>query len=294
MTLEQLRIFVAVADREHLTRAAAALNLTPSAVSSSVRALEDRYGAQLFHRVGRRIELTETGRIFRSEARATLSRAEAAELTLAELGGLKRGTLAIEASQTIASYWLPPVLVQFRDAHPRIDIRLAVGNTQSVARAVIDGAAELGFVEGEIDEPALSVELVDADRLIIVVAPDHPWADGRRVEAADLAAASWIMREPGSGTRSAFENAVRARGVAPESLRIVLELPSNESVRSAVESGPFVSVMSKLVAAAYLDAGRLVAVPFELAPRAFTMLRHKERHRSRASLALQQIMRDRR
>src|ERR1700741_461652 len=91
MTLEQLRIFVAVAERQHVTRAAEALNLTQSSASAAVAALESRHGTRLFHRVGRGIELTEAGRLFLGEAKAVLARAEAAELALAELGGLKRG-----------------------------------------------------------------------------------------------------------------------------------------------------------------------------------------------------------
>ena len=116
MTLEQLAILIAVAEREHLTRAADAINLTPSAVSSAIKNLEQHYGVELFHRVGRRIELTDTGRIFFGEARETLARARSAELVLSELGGLMRGTLSVHASQTIASYWLPPRLMAFRAA----------------------------------------------------------------------------------------------------------------------------------------------------------------------------------
>src|SRR5713101_882903 len=279
MTLEQLRIFVAVAERAHLTKAAAALHLTPSAVSSAVRALEHRYGVPLFHRVGRGIETTEAGRIFLGEARATLAHAQAAELALSELGGLKRGTLNIQASQTIASYWLPPVLVRFHDAHPAIDVRLIVGNTQSVARAVLDGTANLGFVEGEIDEPALSIRAVAEDRLIAVVAAKHPWADGRRILPNDLTGARWIVREHGSGTRSAFESALRANGIEPAALKVAIELPSNEAVLAAV---------SELVAARHLHAGRLVAAGLDLPPRSFSMLRHRERYRTRASLALEE------
>ena len=111
MTLEQLRVFVAVAERQHVTRAAASLNLTQSAVSAAIAALEARHGAKLFHRVGRGIELTEAGALFLVEARAVLTRATAAELVLAELGDLKRGTLAVQAIPTIASYWLPRHLV---------------------------------------------------------------------------------------------------------------------------------------------------------------------------------------
>ena len=102
MTLDQLRVFVAVAERQHVTRAAEALNIAQSAASASVAALEGRHGAKLFHRVGRGIELTEAGTLFLAEARAVLARTEAAELVLSELGGLKRGTLLAQASQTIS------------------------------------------------------------------------------------------------------------------------------------------------------------------------------------------------
>jgi len=164
MTLEQLRIFVAVAERQHVTRAAEALNLAQSAASAAIAALEGRHGAKLFHRVGRGIELTEAGMLFLAEARAVLARAAAAELVLSELGGLKRGTLLVQASQTIASYWLPRHLVAFRRSHPGIAISLTAGNTAQVAAAIHEGAAELGFVEGTVDDPALESRVVARDR----------------------------------------------------------------------------------------------------------------------------------
>jgi DNA-binding transcriptional LysR family regulator len=290
MTLEQLRIFVAVAEREHLTKAAAELRLTPSAVSSAIKVLEDRYGAMLFNRVGRRIEMTDGGRQFLPEARATLASAKAAELALSELGGGLRGSLTVQASQTIASYWVAPFLARFHDVHPTIDLRLEIGNTQSVARAVLEGVAEIGFIEGVIDEPALFSRVVAYDRLIVVVAPGHPWADGREVRTYDLATARWIMREEGSGTRSAFESALKSRGIDPEALDIALVLPSNEAVRSAVRSGPFATVMSELVAEPDLQAGRLVRIRFDIPQRAFYMLRHKERYRTKASVALEMVI----
>jgi DNA-binding transcriptional LysR family regulator len=101
VTLEQLRVFVAVAERQHVTRAAAVLNLAQSAVSAAIAALEARHGAKLFHRAGRGVELTEAGALFLVEARAILARVEAAGQVLSELGNLKRGTLAVHASQTI-------------------------------------------------------------------------------------------------------------------------------------------------------------------------------------------------
>ncbi len=139
MTLDQLRIFVAVAERQHVTRAAEALNLVQSAVSAAINALESRHAVKLFHRVGRGIELTEAGGVFLGEARAVLARAQAAELVLADLSGMRRGTLAIQASQTIASHWLPRHLVAFRAAYPDIVLRLGIGNTAEAAEAVRAG-----------------------------------------------------------------------------------------------------------------------------------------------------------
>jgi len=290
MTLEQLRVFVAVAERQHVTQAAEALNLAQSAASAAIAALEARHGAKLFHRVGRGIVLTEAGTLFLGEARAVLARAEAAELVLSELGGLKRGTLSVQASQTIASYWLPRYLVAFRRAHPGIDIRLTVGNTAQVAAAVRDGAAELGFVEGMIDDPALTADRVARDQLIVVVGPDHPWSTIGQLEPGGLIESEWVLREPGSGTRSVFEAALERFGVSHAMLRVALELPSNEAVRSAVEAGMGATAISASVASPSLEAGLLHYVQLNLPERDFLVLRHAERYRTRAADALLEII----
>src|SRR3982074_2845372 len=237
MTLEQLRVFVAVAERQHVTRAAAVLNLAQSAVSAAIAALEARHGAKLFHRVGRGVELTEAGALFLVEARAVLARAEAAELVLSELGNLKRGTLAVHASQPIASHWLPRHMVSFPHKHPGIDIRLTIGNTAQGAAAVHEGAADLAFIEGTIEDPMLTKEQVARDQLVIVVGTEHAWSATDPLEPDRLIETDWVLREPGSGTRSTFEAALQGFGVSPGPLRLPLELPSNEAVRAAVEAG---------------------------------------------------------
>lgn len=292
MTFEQLAIFVAVAEREHLTRAAEAIGLTPSAVSAAIKNLEAYYGVELFHRVGRRIELTHTGRVFLSEARTTLARVRSAELMLSELGGLQRGQLNLYASQTIASYWLPPVMMRFHQAYPGIELNLTIGNTRTVADAVIEGQAELGLVEGEIDAPVLSSVSVAQDALVVVVAPDHAWADGRKLTAAEVISdTGWVMREDGSGTRSAFEAAMQGFGVSPQAMQIALVFPSNEAVLSAVKAGLCAAAISSAAAGLYLQQGLLVKAGFELPARHFRLLRHKERHASRASTVLEQMCR---
>ncbi|GAA3274095.1 LysR family transcriptional regulator [Sphingomonas yabuuchiae] len=234
MTLEQLRIFVGVAEREHMTAAARALNVTQSAASAAIAALEERHAVKLFHRIGRGIALTEAGRLFLVEARGVLARADAAGIVLDELGSMKRGTLRVVASQTIAAYWLPPILAKFRERHPALGIELAIGNTEQAAARVHDGEADLGIVE-EVDDPALAHWPIGEDRLLLVGA--EPFG-GTRIDAVWLRHARWVQREKGSGTRSTLDGYLLALGVDPDALDVALTLPSNESVRTAVEAGP--------------------------------------------------------
>ncbi|HEX6957429.1 MAG TPA: LysR substrate-binding domain-containing protein [Ferrovibrio sp.] len=294
MTLEQLRIFIAVAESLHVTRAAAKLNLTQSAASASIAALEARYHCRLFHRTGRRIELTDTGKEFLAAAKAVMADVAQAESVLSELSGLQRGHLDLQASQTIANYWLPPLLQKFHQRHPGIRLSVTIGNTASVARAVLEGQANLGFIEGDIDEPILTRLPVQGDELVLVVGKGHPWAGQKRVTPAALQQAAWVMREPGSGTRQILEDALRRLGVDPARLNVALELPSNEAVRSAVIAGAGITALSSLVVDAGLRASRLHRVGPIFASREFLVLRHGERHHSKAETALLEMIRQQR
>jgi len=286
MTLEQLRIFIAVAENQHVTRAASELNLTQSATSAAIAALESRYGIKLFDRVGRGIVLTQTGRDFLDEAREVVARAKAAAQVLDDLAGLKRGSLRLAASQTVANYWLPPRIETFRRAYPGIDLHVTTGNTEQVAQDVHRGAADLGFVEGEVDDPSLSIRRMEGDTLAVVVGLTHPWTGKTRITPKMLTGTSWMLREPGSGTRSMFEAALRKFGVKLSDLDVRLELPSSEALRAAVECGDCATVISDLVVAQSLAAGTLHRVDIDLPKRSFFALRHKQRYASRAEKAL--------
>ncbi|CAN5505746.1 LysR family transcriptional regulator [soil metagenome] len=286
MTLEQLRIFIVVAEKQHVTQAASELNLTQSATSAAIAALEARYGIKLFDRIGRGIVLTQTGRDFLDEARAVVARAKTAAQVLNDLAGLKRGALTIAASQTVANYWLPPRIQTFHTSHPGIDLNMTIANTEQVARAVRQGNADLGFVEGEVDDDSLAISKIDGDSLIVVVGMKHPWVGRTKIASKDLLATAWVLREPGSGTRSMFEAALRQFGIRLSDLRIALELPSNEAVRAAIESGDCATAISDLVVAQSLAARSLHRVKIDLPKRPFFWLRHRERYASVAEKAL--------
>jgi DNA-binding transcriptional LysR family regulator len=294
MTLDQLQIFIAVAEREHVTRAADALGLAPPSVSAAVASLEREFGTKLFHRVGRGIALTEGGKLLLGEARDLANRAEVLKLVMREFTGLARGRLAIKASQTIASHFLPSRLVDFHQAYPGVALAVSVGNSTEVVEAIIRGDIELGFVEGpeeEFGDSRLAVEMITRDDLVMVASAHHPWATRKKLTVDDLTAGKWVLREDGSGTRAVFIKALGALGVPYENLNIAIELPSNEAVLAAVLAGAGASILSERVCNDAIRARTLKRLPVALAPRAFYGLQHADRYRSRAVSALLEILR---
>ncbi len=283
MTLEQLRIFIAVAEREHLTRASEALNLTQSAVSSAIAALEVRYGTKLFDRIGRGIALTEAGRLFLPEARAVLARAREAEQTLHEVTGGLRGTLKIAASQTVGNFWLPERLARFHAAYSGLTLSLFMGNTEGAAVHVLTGEADIGVVEGRVDDPRISLTELVGDRLMLIAPMGLSLPQA--LTPADWAAFRFIVREPGSGTRHILEDYLGAMELKLDAGNIVMELPSNEAVRGVVEAGLGVSLQSELVAQRAIRAGLLQGIDIGLASRAFYLARLKERSGTKAEKA---------
>jgi DNA-binding transcriptional LysR family regulator len=287
LTLDQLRIFIAVAERQHITQSAAAVNRTQSAISAAISSLEKRHGVRLFDRLGRRIALTATGKTFLEEAKELVARSRVTEQVLADLAELKTGSLSLAASQTIGNYWLPPRLHRFVQSYPGVSIQLTIGNTQEVAALALAGEIDLGFIEGEVRDASLVTRAVDEDQPVIVAAPSMKIP--RKPDAGWLTAAPWVAREAGSGTREAFEAALNKFGVRLAQRRIVLELPSNEAVRAAIEAGAGLAVMSQLVADRSIRSGALVALPLQLATRRFCSVRHKERYLSLAARSLLKI-----
>ncbi|MBV8740433.1 MAG: LysR family transcriptional regulator [Sinobacteraceae bacterium] len=284
MTLEQLRIFVTAAELLSMTRAAGRLHLSQPAVSAAIGALEERYRISMFDRVGRRLELTEAGRLFLPQARAVLSSARNARQVLDDLSGLARGEVRIAASQTVASYWLPTRMAKFVSDAPQIQLRLSVGNTAQAATVVLQGDADLAVVEGDVSNEFLSAEVVGADRIGIYVAANHPLAH-RRLKPKDLEAAAWVMRDPGSGTRGHLQQQLAATGVAVERLTVALELPSNDAALEAISGSQLVTAVSELAATCRLQTGAIRQLRWPMAAREFKMLRHRARTVSRAVAA---------
>jgi DNA-binding transcriptional LysR family regulator len=286
MTLDQLRVFIAVAERGHVTRAAEVLGISQSAASGAIAGLESRYGTKLFDRVGRGIELTETGRLFLREARAVLHRATMARAVLEDLAGHATGTVAIAASQTIATYWLPRRLAAFHLANPGVRLNVVIRNTREVESAVVEGEVNIGLVEGPTQHPAILRQPIDQDNLVLVVASDRPPLPMNAEGRLDLRAITWVIREAGSGTRRGLEDLAFREGLSLDDLNIFLVLPSNEAVREAIEAGAGATIISRHVVASAIAAGGLTEITIELPQREYALVRHRDRHATLAQQAL--------
>ncbi|BAT19138.1 LysR family transcriptional regulator [Asaia bogorensis] len=273
MTLDQLRIFVAVAEREHMTRAAEALCLTQSAVSHAIMTLEQIFGLVFFDRIGRRIRLTQAGGLFLEEARAVLKRAGAAQQRMRALTTLDEGSLHLWASQTIASYWLPARINRFHEQHPAITLEVTISNTEDICQHLLDDTLAMGLIEGAVTDPTLTATSVATDQLLLVVTPEHEWARHPPCPQ-DLAGSDWILREKGSGTRASFEKAVADWGVDRAALPIVMELTSNEAIANAVATGNAATVLSASVVAGLIENGLLHHVGISFPERCFSLVRN--------------------
>jgi DNA-binding transcriptional LysR family regulator len=255
-TLRQLKVFEAVARHLSFSRAADELHLTQPAVSMQVKALETQAGLPLFEQIGKRIHLTEAGEALQRHGRTIGDELRAAEETLDGLRGLQQGRLAIAAVST-ATYVAPPLLARFIGAHPGVALRLAVDNRVEVLRQLADNEVDLAIIGRPPENLEITAEAFAQHPHVVIASPQHPLAGRRRVRLERLATETFIVREPGSGTRGVLERLFASHGL---SLNVSMEMASNESIKQAVLAGMGVSLLSLHTVGLELETGRLVTL----------------------------------
>ncbi|PZG17083.1 LysR substrate-binding domain-containing protein [Nonomuraea aridisoli] len=256
--LASLKLLVDVGELGSLGQAARAAGIAQPSASKRIARLERRLGLPLIERTPRGSTLTSEGKMVADWAAQVLAAAE--ELVRA-VAAVRRGGAAhlrVAASMTVAEYLVPRWLGEFQNREPAVPVGLDVVNSADVAARVSSGEVELGFVEGPSVPAGLDSRVVGTDRLVVVVAPGHPWARRRTaLRGAELAATPLVVREPGSGTREtldvAFADLHRA---SPR-----LELGSNSAVKGAAQAGAAPAVLSRYAVEADVATGRLVEVP---------------------------------
>ena len=253
-------LLLSVARLGSLGLAAAEHGISQPAASTRIRRLERQLGVPLIERSPRGSRLTPDGELVAGWAQAAIDAAAALDVGVTSLRARSDAVVRLAASMTVAEYVLPGLLAALRARDPQTAVSLMAGNSADVATAVLDGGADLGFVEGPDLPPGLRSRRVGTDQLTVVVPPGHRWARRRSgITAAELAATPMVGREPGSGTRRYFEEALRTQtGLAR--VPPVAELSSTTAVKSAVAAGIGPAVLSSLAVAPELASGTLRAV----------------------------------
>ncbi|KAA1174891.1 LysR family transcriptional regulator [Marinobacter salinexigens] len=277
-SFRQLEVFLAAAHFQNITRAAESLAMSQSAASSALKELENQFDIQLFDRVGKRLQLNELGRLYRPKVEAVL--AQANELEQAFSKHTEVGALKVGATLTIGNYLAVGVMAQYMNTptHPRVSLEVA--NTSTIARRVRDFELDIGLIEGELQSSELEVLPWRGDELVVFCSPDHPYARKQSLTDDDLRAATWIMREQGSGTRQSFERGMH--GLLPD-LNVLLELEHTEAIKRAVEANLGIGCLSEVVLADAFRRGSLVPlrVPdHRRFDRQFYFILHKQKYRS--------------
>ncbi len=277
ITLRQLQIFRAIALSGSTTAAAKSVPLSQSAASASLNELERALRAPLFDRVGRRLLLNDNGRALLPMALGVLDGARSLESAFLEHS--LAPDLQLFASTTIGNYVLPDLLTRFERLAPGARINLRIGNTQEVVTAVQEFGVDLGLIEGPCHAADVVVMPWLEDELVVVAAPFHPLARAARHRAlniAQLAKARWLLREPGSGTRVAVEQALLNH--LPD-LTSVMTLGSSEAIKNAAAAGLGLSCLSGSVVQDLVSAKRLRVLKTRLPrlTRRFALVHHRRK-----------------
>ena len=284
MNLYHLRVFLTVAEHEHITRASEELILSQPAVTKIIQHLEQETGLELIERHGRRIVLTQAGKVLHGYARRIFALEREMEEALAAMQDAETGEITLAANTTTGVYFLPPVVAQFRERYPQVVLRITILNSHEIIEQVVNWILDFGLVEGD---PAtlpegLERQVFARDELVLVVAPSHRWSILPVVKPDMLREKELLLREQGSGIREAIEHALLQHQV-----RIIplLTLPDNEVIKQMAMSGVGAAILSAFAVRRELASGELVRVPLEgidLRP-PLTLVKRSDKHLSRAA-----------
>jgi DNA-binding transcriptional LysR family regulator len=287
-TLQQLRLFAAVAEQKSVTRAAEEVHLTQPAVSIQIKRLEGKVGMPLIEHIGKELHLTVAGEEVFDAAKDVLERLSDLETSLNDLRGEVAGPLNIHVVSS-GKYFLPHLMGSFVRRYPKVEPRLEITNRADLLSSLAKNQSDL-YIMGQPPEGVPVVEYPFLENILVVVArPDHPLAGKKKIPLAKIAKERFVGRESGSGTRKAVEKLFNQKGL---SIEAYIELDSAEGIKQGVIGGLGIGVLSKHSLRLELDAGELVVLNvagFPLRRRWYVSHREGKRLSRAAQLFLQYL-----
>lgn len=245
LNFHQLHIFYTVAQRGSFSSAAQSLHMTQPAVTMQVQSLEEYFGTKLFIRSTKKVELSEAGQALFPFAQRSIELIKETDMTMSKFTHMLQGRLALGASLTFGEYILPRILGPFGKEYPKISVQMKVMNTAQILEEIIHHQLTFGLVEASIHHPDVHTEAVLSDELKLIVPKDHPLLDLETITLDQAMEYPFVLREQGSGTRQVMEEEIIKKQKNPKSMNIVMELGSTGAVKSAVEAGLGISILSQ-------------------------------------------------
>ncbi len=274
LTLRQMQIFLNVVKSGHLTNVAKDMKLSQSAISMSIKELENILGRPVFDRINKKLVLNEVGRAFHKEIDPIYKKLSDIEYEFKN--SENKGMIRVGASTTIVDYLMPSIICSYMSAYPDVKITLKEGNTKEIADMIKEGSLDIGFVEGLVSGSDIIKEKIGIDELIVVTS-EKSLAKAAFID--ELAKKRWVLREEGSGTREVFLNYIKDK---VEDLNIFFELGHTESIKSILMNRECLTCISKISVENELKEGKLHKVDvknFEC-KRDFLMIYHKDKYHS--------------
>ena len=278
ITLRQMEIFLEVAHMGHLTKVAEKMGLSQSAVSMSIKELENIIGYKLFDRINKKLALNEKGRAFAEAIAPLVSKLNDIEEEFKN--DENNGELLIGVSTTIADYLIPPIICDYMKSYPQVKVNLKIGNTREIVDLIESGSVDLGFVEGNVDSTSIKQEIVGPDELIVVTG-DRELAEKQESFYIDkLLDKRWILREEGSGTREVF---LTHLGDLAAQINLFLELRHPESIKNMlIQSKKCLTCLPRISVMKELERGDLYELKIKKLKfeRQFLLIYHKDKYKT--------------
>ncbi len=274
LTLRQIEIFLNVVRSGHLTNVAKEMSLSQSAVSMSIKEMENILGRPVFDRINKKLILNEVGRAFHKEVNPIYKKLSDIEYEFKN--SLNKGMIRVGASTTIVDYLMPPIICNYMSNYPDVKISLKEGNSQEIINLIKNGSIDIGFIEGVVTDHEVISEKIGIDELIAVTA-DKSLNETYYIDS--LADKRWVLREEGSGTREVFLDYIKER---VDSLNIFLELGHTESIKSILINHSCLTCISKIAVKREIEQERLYRVKLHnfKCKRDFLMIYHKDKYHS--------------
>ena len=258
----RLKAFCLVCEFKSFSKAAAAKFMTQSAMSHLIKNLEEELGVKLLNRQGKTVLPTPAGKTFYAHAKIILEQYQSMGNAVYSSVNIIKGLLSIGATTTISTYLLPQVFYNFSRKHAEVSIELTVSNTEKIINDLKECKIEIGLVEGNLKNQSFHSDVIAEDEIVIIASEENPLASKKSVDNQDLMTQSFIMPEPGSGTREFIDDFLRGIGMSQDDINISMTLGSPELILQMVQTGVGISLVSKWSAFQALKDGSIKILPF--------------------------------